>query len=156
MKIIHSSESFGNLKPNDTFRPIIGDTAPGFVPRRGNLNIVIGDGGYPKGYDLEKRALVSYKEDRSRPSSSYRAARRPRELLMPTNKPITVQAFQTTDGKLHDDGVVAVEHQTELNIKQVISEWCHRHCYGNMSQVDVANEMWDNLSSLREALGGDY
>jgi len=75
---------------------------------------------------------------------------------MPTRTPIPVQAFQTTDGKLHGDGGEAGEHQTELDIKQELAEWCHRHCYGNMTQFDIANEMWDNLSSLREALGGDY
>jgi len=62
MKIVHSSESFGSLKPNDTFRPIIGETKSGCAHQRGNLHMVIGDGGYPKAYDLEDCALLSYRK----------------------------------------------------------------------------------------------
>jgi hypothetical protein len=61
MKIERETQSFGNLKPNDCFRPVIGDNPYPCQLAVGDLHMAVADGDYMKGYNLENPGIVSIK-----------------------------------------------------------------------------------------------
>jgi hypothetical protein len=65
----------------------------------------------------------------------------------------TVQAYETTDGKIFRDSGEAQTHQKDLDTSGALNEFVLRHCYSGMSSNDVFDILYDNREELRGILG---
>lgn len=64
------------------------------------------------------------------------------------NQVIQVQAYLTSDGKLHKSNEAAQTHQAELKLTSLIS----RDGYNSMSPEAIANMLMDNAEEFAQVL----